>query len=114
MPRTSLIVLLCIVVTDPYTPTHGRYQYKGVVVAADHAVIDADGPDALAFVRVVDAAGAEPFANPGGDVLHDLITSGHRIVTPTAVFADYLEADDAHFKEYWERTLAMLNDGAGR
>ena len=37
-----------------------RYRYKGVMVAGDHAVVDADGPSPAAFVRVLDAKGAQP------------------------------------------------------
>ena len=62
------------------------------------------------FVRVRDAVGArrlprkpqESASKPAtcSAVVYDLITTRHRIFTPTAEFADYLEVDEDMKTEY--------------
>ena len=125
-----------VISTMVFSAAHAAplYRYKGVVVAADHAVVDADGPNAAAFVRVVDAAGSVPYTPSSGQhaiagldgtntfsagqpgvgggecsLLYDLITSEHRIVTPSATFGDYLEADEEFFKGTYPDLLQELN-----
>jgi hypothetical protein len=64
---------------------------------ADHAVFE---PARGEFVRVRDASGAVRLPSkpqigaPKPRVVYDVISSRHRIVTPSAEFADYLEVDE--------------------
>lgn len=82
----------------------------GVVVTADHAVLDTERG---AFVRAHCASGAVALG-PCRERVYDVVTSGHRIVTLGGrVFADFQEVDYAkHPKvkaDVYDDFLRVLN-----
>jgi hypothetical protein len=86
------------------------FDYRGVLVTGDHAVDVGEGH----FVRVKNADGAKRLVDiPTENLVHDIITTDHRI--PVAgldgnviLFADYEEVDESE-KEY-DALLRQLNN----
>ena len=85
------------------------FDYKGVIVTGDHAVQN----DEHRFVRVGNAIGASRLVDmPSGKLVHDLITTDHRIPCVCRdgrilVFADYEEVHEG--EEEYKVLLGRLN-----
>ena len=86
------------------------FDYRGVLVTGDHAVDAGEGH----FVRVKNADGAKRLVDiPTENLVHDIITTDHRI--PVAgldgnviLFADYEEVDES--KKEYDALLRQLNN----
>lgn len=111
-----------------YRASAQLYAYRGVTVTGDHAVSGPSGrfvrvchaPEAVAVPDSDLAFGGSVGGNSRDDVLHDLITTNHRIFVfvrsprepgPAArvvEFGDYLEADESEDGVRAQR-LALLN-----
>jgi hypothetical protein len=86
------------------------FDYRGVIVTGDHAVDSGKRH----FVRVKNAIGARQLVDaPPGNLVHDLITTDHRILVAgrdgeVVVFADYEEVQEG--EEEYDVLLRHLNE----
>ena len=88
------------------------FDYKGMHVTADHAVLE-EGQ----FCRVKDSRAARKLKSEHPGIVHDVITTGHRIHVPVPgahhelaqVFADYIELPYDQQEDVYDLFLARLN-----